>query len=158
MAVDITVKIGGEAGQGIQTVGQLLAISCQQAGLYVFAINDFESRIRGGHSFFQVRISDRQVRAPSHRVNMLICLDRRTLELHRNEVVPAGIIMMAAKDAGDEQDVLSIPVFSLAEKAGGSITANTVAAGACLALLGAPLELFLEIIEKQFGGKSSDIA
>jgi len=157
MAVDITVKIGGEAGQGIQTVGQLLALACQKAGLYVFAINDFESRIRGGHSFFQVRISDHQVRAPSHRVNMLICLDRRTLELHRSEVIPDGIIMMAAKDAGDEKGVLSIPVFALAEKAGGSITANTVAAGACLALMGAPLELFLEIIEKQFAGKSSEI-
>jgi 2-oxoglutarate ferredoxin oxidoreductase subunit alpha len=158
MSIDITVKIGGEAGQGIQTVGQLLALTCQQAGLYVFAINDFESRIRGGHSFFQVRISDQQVRAPSHRVNMLICLDHRTLELHRSEVVPDGIIMMAAKDAGNEQGVLSIPVFTLAEKAGGSITANTVAAGACLALLGAPLELFLEIIEKQFAGKSSEIS
>ncbi len=33
MAVDVTVKIGGEAGQGIQTVGQLLALTCRQAGL-----------------------------------------------------------------------------------------------------------------------------
>lgn len=156
MAVDVTVTIGGEAGQGIQTVGQLLAMTCQKAGLYVFAINDFESRIRGGHSFFQIRISDRQVRAPNHRVNMLICLDRRTLELHRSEVVPDALIMMAAKDAGDEKGVLSVPVFALAEDAGGSITANTVAAGACLALLGAPLGLFLGIIEKQFAGKSQE--
>ena len=74
MAVDVTVKIGGEAGQGIQTVGQLLALTCRQAGLYVFAINDFESRIRGGHSFFQLRISDKQVRAPHHQVNMLSVL------------------------------------------------------------------------------------
>ena len=74
---------------------------------------------------------------------MLICLDRRTLALHRSEVVADGIIMMAAQDAGDEQGVLTIPVVALAEKAGGSITANTVAAGSCLALLGAPLELFL---------------
>ncbi len=28
MEIDVTVKIGGEAGQGIQTVGQLLAM-CQ---------------------------------------------------------------------------------------------------------------------------------
>ncbi|MCX5897179.1 MAG: 2-oxoacid:acceptor oxidoreductase subunit alpha [Proteobacteria bacterium] len=157
MAVDVTVKIGGEAGQGIQTVGQLLALTCRQAGLYVFAINDFESRIRGGHSFFQLRISDQQVRAPHHQVNMLICLDRRTLALHRSEVVADGIIMMAAQDAGDEQGVLTIPVFALADKAGGSITANTVAAGSCLALLGAPLELFLSIIEKQFAGKSIEM-
>ncbi|MCX5894317.1 MAG: 2-oxoacid:acceptor oxidoreductase subunit alpha [Proteobacteria bacterium] len=157
MAIDITVKIGGEAGQGIQTVGQLLALTCQKAGLYVFAINDFESRIRGGHSFFQIRISDRQVRAPHHQVHLLICLNRQTLELHRDEVVPQGLVMMATKDAVAEQGVLSIPVFDLAQKAGSSITANTVAAGSCLALLGAPLELFSDIISRQFIGKSADV-
>jgi 2-oxoglutarate ferredoxin oxidoreductase subunit alpha len=157
MGIDVTVKIGGEAGQGIQTVGQLLALTCHKAGLYVFAINDFESRIRGGHSFFQIRISDKQVRAPHNQVNMLICLDRRTLDLHRNEVVPDGLIMMAAKEAVDEKDILSIPIFDLAAKAGSAITANTVAAGACLALLGAPFELFSDIVAKQFAGKSAEV-
>ena len=157
MGIDVTVKIGGEAGQGIQTVGQLLALTGQKAGLFVFAINDFESRIRGGHSFFQIRISDTQVRAPHHQVNMLICLDRRTLDMHRDEVVDDGLIMMAAKDSVDEKGILSIPIYDLAGKAGGAITANTVAAGACLALLGAPFELFSEIIAKQFAGKSADI-
>ncbi len=57
MAVDLSIKIGGEAGQGIQTVGSLLASACRNTGLYIMAINDFESRIRGGHSFFQIRIS-----------------------------------------------------------------------------------------------------
>ena len=114
MGIDVTVKIGGEAGQGIQTVGQLLALTGQKAGLFVFAINDFESRIRGGHSFFQIRISDTQVRAPHHQVNMLICLDRRTLDMHRDEVVPDGLIMMAAKDSVDEKGILSIPIFDLA--------------------------------------------
>ena len=157
MGIDVTVKIGGEAGQGIQTVGQLLALTCQKAGLYIFAINDFESRIRGGHSFFQIRISDKQVRAPHHQVNMLICLDRKTLDLHRDEVVPDGLIMMAAKDSVDEKGILSIPIFDLASKAGSPITANTVAAGACLALLGAPFELFSDIIAKQFAGKSAEV-
>jgi len=48
MTVDISVLIGGEAGRGIQTVGLLMARTCHMAGLYVMAINDFESRIRGG--------------------------------------------------------------------------------------------------------------
>jgi len=46
--VDITIKIGGQAGQGIQTVGDLLSLVCHKAGLYVMAINDYESRVRGG--------------------------------------------------------------------------------------------------------------
>nr|WP_321397324.1 2-oxoacid:acceptor oxidoreductase family protein [uncultured Desulfobacter sp.] len=54
--MDMTIKIGGAAGQGIQTIGNLLARACRDAGFYIMAINDFESRVRGGHSFFQMRI------------------------------------------------------------------------------------------------------
>ena len=75
MSFDVTVTIGGEAGQGIQTVGDLLGLVCHGAGLYVMAINDFESRIRGGHSFFQIRISDRPVQAPRRPVHLLVCMD-----------------------------------------------------------------------------------
>ena len=57
----MTITIGGEAGQGIQTVGNLLARCCHAAGLYTLAVNHFESRIRGGHNFIQVRIADRPV-------------------------------------------------------------------------------------------------
>jgi 2-oxoglutarate ferredoxin oxidoreductase subunit alpha len=77
MTVDISVLIGGEAAQGIQTVGLLMARTCHRAGLYVMAINDFESRIRGGHSFIQLRISDRPVHSPTRKVHMMVALDDR---------------------------------------------------------------------------------
>lgn len=157
MGLDVTVKIGGEAGQGIQTVGNLLAMACHKAGLYIMAINDFESRIRGGHNFFQIRISDRPVRGPNDRVNLLVGLDEKTLELHRREVVPDGLVIMDADVSGAKEGILSIPITNLARKAGGEITANTVAAGVCLSLLGAPIEFFQNIIAKQFTGKSQKV-
>lgn len=157
MAIDITVKIGGQAGQGIQTVGQLLALTCRRAGLYIMAINDFESRIRGGHNFFQIRISDKPVHAPNDRVNLLVGMDRPTAELHKKELVQGGLIITDEKDSNSSNGMLAIPISELAKKAGGVITANTVAAGACLALLGAPRELFEEVVAKQFVGKSSKV-
>jgi 2-oxoglutarate/2-oxoacid ferredoxin oxidoreductase subunit alpha len=69
MRSDITATIGGEAGQGIQTVGDIIARVCHEAGLYLLAINDFESRIRGGHSFMQIRISNQPVLAPHHKID-----------------------------------------------------------------------------------------
>ncbi|MEZ4565448.1 MAG: hypothetical protein R2860_00285 [Desulfobacterales bacterium] len=45
MSVDITITMGARPVR-IQTVGDLLSQVCQKAGLYVMAINDFESRIR----------------------------------------------------------------------------------------------------------------
>ncbi len=51
--MDYTIKIGGEAGQGIQTVGDTLAHIFARAGYYVFTHQDYESRIRGGITFIK---------------------------------------------------------------------------------------------------------
>jgi len=156
MPIDISIKIGGEAGQGIQTVGHLLALACRQAGMYVMAVNDFESRIRGGHSFFQIRISDRPVQAPDHRIHLLVALDEKTVQIHAAELVSGGTILMEQK-AGSVQGAVPVPFVELAGEAGARITSNTVAAGACLALLGAPFAIMKRILAGQFGGKSGEI-
>ena len=157
MAYDITIKIGGEAGQGIQTVGMLLAQACREAGLYCMAINDFESRIRGGHNFFQIRISDRHVRAPDNRVHLLVGLDTVTLTAHGDEVVDKGLVLIDSDKENNGDKVIAVPITRLAEEAGGAIMANTVAAAACLSLLGAPRDFCHNVIKKQFAGKSDDI-
>jgi len=156
MAIDITVKIGGEAGQGIQTVGDLLAAVCRESGLYIMAINDFESRIRGGHSFFQIRISDKPVLAPNHQVNLLIALNQGTFSLHHDQLIEGGMAIVDSKESGTK-DSLSIDMTGLAKEAGGRVMANTVAAGAALALMGAPFELYKNELEKRFSGKSAEI-
>lgn len=157
MGIDVTVKIGGEAGQGIQTVGELLAQVCHRNGLHVLAINDFESRIRGGHSFMQLRISDRAVTAPHHRVDVLVALNEQSLKLHRSEVAEGGLAIFDSETDKGDASVLCIPVTKLAREAGGRITANTVAAGACLGLLGAPRQFLAEVLTERFEGKSADV-
>lgn len=156
MGIDVTVKIGGAAGQGIQTVGDLLAQVAKNSGLYVMAVNDFESRIRGGHSFLQLRISDKPVLAPSHQIHLLIALDDVTIERHRNQLVEGGIAIADSAEASDN-GVLNIPFLKLATEAGGRVMANTVAAGAILALLGAPFENLKNLLEKRFIKKSQAI-
>jgi 2-oxoglutarate ferredoxin oxidoreductase subunit alpha len=155
MSIDITIKIGGEAGQGIQTVGDLLSLVCQKTGLYVMAINDFESRIRGGHSFMQLRISDHPIRAPHHQVHLLVALDERTYNLHKNELADGGLVLMegTGQAAGS---ALQIPITELAKQAGGKITANIVAAGACLSLLGAPFEIYKNVLTDHFAKKGPE--
>jgi len=157
MNIDITVKIGGEAGQGIQTVGHLLALVSREAGLYIMAINDFESRIRGGHSFFQIRICNKPVQAPHHKVHLLVALNRETYDLHKGQLDSGGRVIMDEIDGSGEGDLIALPFSELAKKASGMIFANTVAAGACLALLGTPFELCKTVLSKQFGKKGADI-
>jgi 2-oxoglutarate ferredoxin oxidoreductase subunit alpha len=156
MAIDITVKIAGEAGQGIQTVGDLLSLVCQKAGLYLMGINDFESRIRGGYNFFQIRISDRPVYAPCPKVNLLVALNQKSYDAYHHELTGDGLAMMDVQGEAHSNQV-DIPMDELAIKAGKKITANTVAAGACLGLLGAPLEALEDILKDRFGEKTGNV-
>ena len=77
--MDYTIKIGGEAGQGIQTIGDSLARVFARAGYHVFIHQDYESRIRGGHNFFQIRVSDRPVCSSRDRIDIVIALDRPSI-------------------------------------------------------------------------------
>lgn len=156
MNTDIVVVIGGEAGQGIQTVGDLLATVCWKMGLYVSVVNDFESRIRGGHSFVQIRISTQRHTAPCEKVQILAALNPKTIEIHRHEVTKDGLILTDAKESL-EQGVVAIPFSQLAKEVGGKIMTNTVVAGAILGLLGAPFEVFEALLIKKFGKKSREI-
>jgi len=152
MSVDISVLVGGEAGQGIQTVGHLMARTCHAAGLYVMMINDFESRIRGGHSFIQLRIGDRPVLGPAEKNHLIVGLDERTAELHVWELAEDGLLLVP-----EEKSATTLPPSShridfkeLAKKAGSKIMTNAVAAGVCMALLGAPFDHFENILKTTF--------
>lgn len=156
MGFDVTIKIGGAAGQGIQTVGDLLAEIATNSGFHVMAVNDFESRIRGGHSFFQIRISDQPVSAPSHRVHLLVALDKSTFPLHHQQLDEKGIIISEEETIEDDR-VIVVSTTKLAVEAGGRVMANTVAVGAILSLLGAPFESLKVILEERFARKSQKL-
>ena len=47
---DIIITIGGEAGQGVQTIGEVLSRILIRSGFYVFSIQDYHSRIRGSRA------------------------------------------------------------------------------------------------------------
>lgn len=151
MAVDITVKIGGEAGQGLQTVGDLLCHACRRAGYFFLAINDYESRVRGGHNFFQVRISDSPVLAPAQQVDLLVDLDGVTYKQHATELKKDAIVLCRPEQNPAQHRTLHLDFIALAKEAGNKAAQNTVAAAACLALLGAGEELCQKVVEQRFG-------
>jgi 2-oxoglutarate ferredoxin oxidoreductase subunit alpha len=97
MEHDISIRIGGEAGQGIQTIGLALAKTFQKSGLHVFSTQYYLSRVRGGNNYFQIRVSDRPVRAMSDRLDMLIALDRMSVEKYMEELSD-GIVLLDAEE------------------------------------------------------------
>ena len=157
--LDYTIKIGGEAGQGIQTIGDSLARVFARTGYHVFIHQDYESRIRGGHNFFQIRVSDKAVACSRDRIDMVIALDRPSVTNNEGRLTESGMIVYDSttlKEKYERPQFLDVPFVELATRDGGSrIMANTVATGAALGMLGMKLDLFLKVIGDSMARKGS---
>jgi 2-oxoglutarate ferredoxin oxidoreductase subunit alpha len=147
----LNILIGGEAGQGLQTVGPLFAKSLVRAGFSVNVTQTYESRIRGGHNTFAIRFGAESVRAPQEEIDILIALNEETVSLHENAVASGGrIIGNAAWDIGKDQWV-GVPF----EELGQEITWNTVAMGVAAGLIGLRQEVLIQVIEETFHGEGA---
>lgn len=159
--MDYTIKIGGEAGQGLQTIGYILAKAFVRGGHHVFANQDYESRIRGGHNFFQLRFSNKKVFSHSEGIDIIVALDRASIEEHRRELTGDGLILYDSKSMKEKYEeplFLDVPMQELAVKAGGSkVMMNTVAVGAVLGMLNYKLSILEDIFKGTFGRKGSEV-
>jgi 2-oxoglutarate/2-oxoacid ferredoxin oxidoreductase subunit alpha len=159
--MDYTIKIGGEAGQGIQTIGDALGRVFARAGLHIFTDQDYESRIRGGHNFYRIRIADRLVIAPRDKIDILVALDRESIVQHGSELTKQGQIIYdseSLKEKHDGSQYLDIPFAKLAVDQGGDrIMANTVATGAVLGMLGMDLTNLMDLIDATFKRKGEKV-
>ncbi len=155
MVAEFNIMVGGEAGQGVQSVGAILAASLGQAGFNVFADQDYESRVRGGHNFFRIRAKTDIVQAISTDIDLLLALNKETIDLHEKEVKTGGIAVYDAEEtkfSPDKDFFLHIPLLKLAvEKAGNKLMVNTVAAGAALGLAGLDFEILTAVLAKEYG-------
>ncbi len=118
------------------------------------------SRIRGGHNYIQIRVSDRAVSCPSGRVDILVCLDKNTLDLYRDSV--DGLIVYdegkVSENAPSGPKYLPLPMEKIAEETGGSARmANSVASGALMALTGFSLEPLLALLGEVFSQKGDKV-
>jgi 2-oxoglutarate ferredoxin oxidoreductase subunit alpha len=159
--VDYTIKIGGEAGQGIQTIGNTLGLVFSRTGYHVFTHQDYESRVRGGHNFFQVRFADYPVMASRDSVDIVIALDIESVSNYEKELSGIGQIIYdsaSLKQQYEGPQFLDIPFVQLAVEHGGSkIMANTVAVGAAMGLIGMDLGVLIAILENTFKKKGEDV-
>jgi 2-oxoglutarate ferredoxin oxidoreductase subunit alpha len=158
--MDYSIKIGGEAGQGIQTIGDTLAKVFSRAGYHVFTNQDYESRVRGGHNFYQIRLSDIPVTAPRENVHIIVALDKESISLHEKELSGNGLIIYdsaALKQKEEKPHFLDIPFTELAQQHGNKIMANTVATGAVLGMLRLGLDLLNNILRDTFAKKGEEV-
>jgi len=90
---DFALSIGGAAGQGIATPGNILARIFIRRGLHLYAYNAYQSIIRGGHIFLTVRISDQEVHTHGDKLDLLLCLNQDTMNRHLGLMGPGSRVV-----------------------------------------------------------------
>src|SRR5579863_2377563 len=90
---EISVRAGGQAGDGIASIGEALARSYSRMGLHVFGLNAYQSVIRGGHVWFQARASPQRVYSQGDHVDVIYALDRQTVDIHLPQLSRGGVLL-----------------------------------------------------------------
>lgn len=152
---DINVVIAGMAGEGIQTVGAVLAKTVSAQGYAVFTWKEYESRIRGGRNSFSIRIGDAPKNAPLAEADILLSFDDAATAKYTPLVKPGGIRVL--EKVGRDKDI-AIPFGDIARELGGVIYANAVAVGALAAMLGIEAATLMSVIGKTFAKKGDRVA
>lgn len=152
---DLNVVIAGAAGEGVQTVGVLLAETVSVQGYAVFTWQEYESRIRGGQNSFSVRIGQKPRNAPLEEADILLCLNQGALEKYESLVKKNGVLLA---EGGGKQRGIEVPFGDIAEEAlENRLYANTVALGALAAVLGIDLDTVQGVLAGRFSKKGRDI-
>lgn len=155
--MDLSIRIGGEAGQGLVSAGDLLAGAFAAAGLQVFSGKGYMSRIRGGLNWYDIRISDEELFALSEKPDLLVALIPTALDILRNETSSQSVLIQNSADTAVD-GVMNVNFSELAKQNGGSeIMANAVAAGTVFGLLRYSLDGLCTYLKKEFKDKGGDV-
>lgn len=159
MSEDVSIVLCGEAGQGIQTVEEILVQSVKLGGYNVFSSKEYMSRIRGGENSTEIRVSPKRVTAYVDRIDILIAISKGAIYHLEERISPDTLIIGDEKTLAEveRQEVIKIPFLKMAAEIGGPIYANVIAAGTLCRVLNVDKEIFNECITAMFKRKGEEI-
>lgn len=161
MRNEVVWKVGGQQGEGIDSTGEIFALALARKGYYISSNKHFASRIKGGYTHYQIRVTIDPAYYHGDYTDVLLALDQETID-NNMEVMSEGAIILRE---GKEESLQSngnvtnfiLPLTKIAEEIGGKIVRNMVALGASAALFGLPEDLFDSLIEDKFVKKGDEI-
>ena len=147
--MDFNILIGGEAGQGLKTVDNIMGKILFRQGFNIFSSKDFMSRIRGGHNFMQLRISDQELYGPTEEIDLLVALNKETVDIHKDKLKDDGIVLIEGENEVLEKRTLLIPASVIAKDINPK-GVNTVFVGAITKIMGLDLDIARDVINDYF--------
>src|SRR5579872_919579 len=163
MKKTFAIGIGGAAGQGVATPGDIFAKIFSRRGLHLNAYNAYQSIIRGGHTFLTIRTGPDPVTNMGDTLELLIPLNQDTMDRHLGLLREGGACIYNADTikpgaAAQGVQLCAIPVSQLADISRNKVAQNTLAIGAALSMMGIGFQSLEEVIREQFGKKAASVA
>ncbi|HJV31954.1 MAG TPA: 2-oxoacid:acceptor oxidoreductase subunit alpha [Bacillales bacterium] len=162
MINQLSWKVGGQQGEGIESTGEIFAIALNRLGYYLYGYRHFSSRIKGGHTNNKIRVSTTQVRSISDDLDILVAFDQETIDVNYGELHQKGVIMADSKfnpkkPDDTEASMYAVPFTEMATELGTSLMKNMVAIGATSAVLDLDIEVFKDVVQEIFGKKGEQV-
>ncbi|MFP3985350.1 MAG: 2-oxoacid:ferredoxin oxidoreductase subunit alpha [Candidatus Bathyarchaeia archaeon] len=107
---DFNWMIGGPQGSGIDTSANIFGRACGYGGYHLYGKREYHSNIKGLHSYFHFRVSEKPVVANVNDVNLLSAFDAETVARHIQEVVPNGGVILDEEEVDTKiSDIPTLP-------------------------------------------------
>jgi 2-oxoglutarate ferredoxin oxidoreductase subunit alpha len=162
MKQTFAIAIGGAAGQGVATPGDIFAKIFSRRGLNLNAYNAYQSIIRGGHTFLTIRTGPEKVTNMGDRIDLFIPLNQDSMDRHL-KLLTAGSACIYNADtikpgaAGNGVQLCPLPVSDLADITRNKVAQNTLAIGAGLHMMGIGFAALEEVLREQFKKKGDAV-
>jgi 2-oxoglutarate ferredoxin oxidoreductase subunit alpha len=155
---ELAIGIGGAAGQGIATPGDILARIFVRRGLHLQTYSAYQSIVRGGHIFLTLRSGEQPLLSTGDTLDLLITLNQDTMDRHLKLMGNGSVVLYNADKiqpgvAAAGVQLCPFSVKELAPKAKGDLVQNTIALAAALNLIGIEFQTLEAILSLQFGKK-----
>src|SRR2546428_3427178 len=162
---ELVFRIGGAAGDGSASTAESLAKICRRSGVYGFAYTSYQSVIRGGHSWVQVRASEERLLSQGERPQVLIALNQPTADIHAGQVREGGAIIFDSDSIkldglpiAEGVRRIGFPLSRVArEYSNNALMKNTVALGAAVRLFDMDLATVESAFATVWGKKKREI-
>ncbi len=163
MVQQLSWKVGGQQGEGIESTGEIFSTALNRLGYYLYGYRHFSSRIKGGHTNNKIRVSTTQVRSVSDDLDILVAFDQETIDVNVHELRVGGVVIADAKfnpslpETCTTATLYAVPFTEIATELGTSLMKNMVAVGASSAVLHIDTEVFEEVVLEIFGKKGQKV-
>ncbi len=153
---EASVVFGGEAGDGVRASGEILGRIFNRHGHYTFVRDDYQSLIRGGHNFCQIRASPEKIRSQEKYAHIVVALDQRSIQKHESRLKENGKLIFDSDDLDySSEKGYGMPLTSMVEEVEGiEIMRNSAVIGAIAYFYGLELQVIEEAMKQAYGERA----